>query len=589
VFKADPGAGGLYVLVAALLTLIPVAQVWASKLLLDHLTTTRAAGVVQSLTDPAAAEALGLGAAYVLTLVAGVALQPLEHAAAERLQDRAVADTDGRLMDAGAKLVDLCRIERPAFGDELAHIRGAVYYPRRLVSTVVSLLSMLVTVGGLLLLLARLHPLVPLGFLAGAVPRLLAAGRFNQLMYAAFRRRSRAVREADYCARVTTQPDTAKEVRVLGLGRFFERRFRDRYAASLVELAHLRLARLRLSALFDAIYVLVLAAGFGYVALQAGAGRLTLGDMALFLGAMSQAQNRIADSIYRFGGLDDLAVRLRGLFAFLDTAGPEIKLAPPGHGVPVPAALAHGIELRDVRFRFPEGTGDVLSEVSAMLPTGKVTALVGANGAGKSTLVKLLTRMYDPTHGEIFLDGRPLADYDLGALRGREAAAYQDFARLALTLRQNIAVGAHAASGGTAGVEAAAHWAGVDELAASLPRGYDTPLTRRLADGVELSAGEWQKVALARAFVREAAVVILDEPTAALDADAEYQLFKSFRALAAGRTALLISHRLSTVRMADHIVVLEKGHIAEAGSHEELIARGGSYATLFEMQAGRYR
>jgi len=217
-----------------------------------------------------------------------------------------------------------------------------------------------------------------------------------------------------------------------------------------------------------------------------------------------------------------------------------------------------------------------------------VTALVGANGAGKSTLVKLLTRMYDPTEGAILLDSVPLAAYNLETLRQRIAVVYQDFARFALTLRENIAVGAVNIAEQLP-IEQAARWAGVDALAAKLPAGFDTELTRRFADGVELSGGEWQKIATARAAIRDAAFIILDEPTAALDAQAEYELFQRLRELAAGRTVLLISHRFSTVRMADRILVLKGGRIIEAGTHDELVAMGGRYATLYAMQAGRYR
>ncbi|HEX2036786.1 MAG TPA: ATP-binding cassette domain-containing protein, partial [Chloroflexota bacterium] len=234
-------------------------------------------------------------------------------------------------------------------------------------------------------------------------------------------------------------------------------------------------------------------------------------------------------------------------------------------------------------------------------------ALVGANGAGKSTLVKLLTRMYDPTAGQLLLDGQPLPAYDLHSLRRRIAVVYQDFARFSFTFGENVAVGAVGiagtleAAGGAAGdadwpgaelrrrVARAVQAAGAGEVLARLPRGYDTPLTRRFEGGVELSGGEWQTVALARGFVRDAALIILDEPSSALDAAAEARLFQQFRALAAGKTALLISHRLSTVRLADHILVLEGGRVVEAGSHAALLGGGGRYATLYRMQASRYR
>ena len=231
----------------------------------------------------------------------------------------------------------------------------------------------------------------------------------------------------------------------------------------------------------------------------------------------------------------------------------------------------------------------MLQGVNARLPAGKVTALVGVNGAGKSTLVKLLTRMYDPTSGQILLDGILLAHYDLASLRKRMAVVYQDFARFALPLRENIAVGDLKTEPDMQRIEQAARRSGADEVAAKLPEGYSTELTRRFEGGVELSGGEWQKVALARSFLRDATLVILDEPASALDANAEYQLFQHFRELSAGKTALLVSHRLSTVRMADQILVLDNGRIVEAGSHADLIARGGHYASLYEMQAGRYR
>ena len=302
-----------------------------------------------------------------------------------------------------------------------------------------------------------------------------------------------------------------------------------------------------------------------------------------------QAQARLSILAWVFGELHESLLQMRRLFAFLDDARPAITLAPRGGGHAAPAALHSGIALHGVRFRYPGRAEEVLRDVNTLLPAGKVTALVGANGAGKSTLVKLLTRMYDPTGGTILLDARELAAYDLASLRARIAVVYQDVARFALSLGENIAVGAAALEPCEVDVEQAARWAGADEVAARLPRGYDTQLTHQFEGGVELSGGEWQKVALARAFVRDAALASLDEPTAALDAAAEYQLFVRFREVVAGKTTLLISHRFSTVRMADQILVLEGGRIVEAGSHAELVALGGRYATLYAMQAARYR
>ncbi len=556
----------------------------ALVLLLDAV-TAGAGGVTAAVSW-----AVTLAAVYALTLVVLAALTPVQRVLSAWIEERAVAELDGRLIRTGTRLADLVRLERPAFQDELRLVRQAASQdlPRLL-----PLLEMgggpLLSSVGLLLLLALLHPLLPVVLAAVSVPHFVAEYRMHRLQYQAMTRQSRPAREMDYCAAVTTEPAVAKEVRVFGLGDFFLQRFRERRAAALEEMTRVRLVQLKMSTVFSGAYALVLAGGFWYVAVQAGAGRLTLGDLALYLGVVTQAQSVATRMSVWFGLFYGVLARLRALFDFLDQARPAIKLPPPQQGRAAPALLEREVELHQVGFRYPESTQAVLADVSAVLPAGRVTALVGANGAGKSTLVKLLTRMYDPTAGTILLDGTPLHAYDLAAWRRRIAVVYQDFAQFALTFHENIAVGAYAADDGAGRIERAAQRAGADEIAAKLPHGYATELTRRFAGGVELSGGEWQKVALARGFVRDAAVVILDEPTAALDAEAEYRLFEQFRELVRGKTALIISHRFSTVRMADHIVVLDEGRVIEAGSHAALVAQGGRYTTLYEMQAGRYR
>ena len=392
-----------------------------------------------------------------------------------------------------------------------------------------------------------------------------------------------------YCTQVTTQPGAAKEVRIFGLGDFFLDRFRRRSTLVLADVTRLRLVHLRKSALLSSLSALALAGGFWYVASQAGAGRLTLGDVALYVNAVIQIHVLFEWLVHGSSYFHETYLRLRALFKFTDEAQPAIKLARPGEGRPAPDATRYDIELRDLGFAYPNSDRPVLSGVGAQMPAGTVTAIVGANGAGKSTLVKLLTRMYDPDQGEILLNGIPLAEYDLDSLRRGIAVVYQDFAQFALTFGENVAVGAAVPGQMSSRIEEAARWAGADEVAARLPAGYETQLTRRFEGGVELSGGEWQKVGLARGFVRDAGLVILDEPTAALDAEAEYQLFQRFREIVIGKTALLISHRFSTVRMADQILVLDDGRIIEAGGHDELVELGGRYAALYEMQAGRYR
>jgi ATP-binding cassette subfamily B protein len=404
-----------------------------------------------------------------------------------------------------------------------------------------------------------------------------------RLRHEAMERRARPAREMDYCVRITTEPSAAKEVRVFGLGGYFLERFRVRFRVALRDLKRVRLGQMKVSALYSGARALVLGGGFWYVASQVVAGRLTVGDVALYVNALVQAESTMGLLEASLRQMYETTLCAKRMFALWEGAGPSISVPSTDGAAATPHAIRTGIELKHVSFRYPESSGDVLRDVSFALPAGRVTALVGANGAGKSTLVKLLARMYDPAGGLILLDGVPYPEYSLEGLRRMVAVVYQDFARFALPLRENIAVGG---ANGTsrAGVEVAGEWAGVNEIGDRLPQGYDTELTKKFEGGVELSGGEWQKVALARGYIRDAALVILDEPTAALDADAEYRLFERFRELMRGRTALIISHRFSTVRMADQIVVLEDGRVLETGSHEELIARNGVYRRLYELQ-----
>jgi ATP-binding cassette subfamily B protein len=574
-----PLLAAFYAVLVVVISLMPVGQAWLSKLIVDDL-----ANASLTLTG-----VLVLGTLYALTLVLPAALEPVQHTLSVWLEDQAVAKVDHRLMEAGARLADLSRMEQPTFHDELRVARESIYYAPRFFQALKYLVGTGLTLVGLLFLLATLNPLIPLALATATIPHLMAERKMHFLTYQTMREHSRAAREMDYCARITTEAAGAKEVRVFGLGDFFLGRFRERFEEAFSAVSRIRMRQLRVSACFGALHALALAGGFWYVAAQAGAGQLSLGDLALYLNAVTQAEGLVFLLPFWSGFVYQMYLYLRGLFAFVDQAEPQIKLPSPGQGRPAPATLRSCIELKGVGFIYPESEAPVLEELDAVLPAGKVTALVGENGAGKSTLVKLLTRMYDPAGGKILLDGVPLHSYDLDSLRQRIAVVYQDFARFSLTLGENIAIGDPESEVPDSRVELAAQLAGADMVASKLPQGYDTMLTRRFEDGVDLSGGEWQKVATARGFVRDAAIVILDEPSAALDADAERRLFERFGELVAGKTALLISHRFSTVRMADHILVLEGGCIIEFGRHTDLMRLGRRYAELYEMQAARYR
>ena len=565
-----------YLALLVLWSLVPVMQVWLLKGLVDVLSAPpHLTGGQDGMLDGGLL--MVLAALYLLTLVIPGGLQPFYDNLEAIIKERVIVEVDRRIMQASARLVDLGRVEAPSLHDEVKLIRQSSYEVPQLLGMLSLGPGTMLTLGGLLLLVG--------------IPNLRAQRRMEAEKYRSLAENSRVAREMEYYTRLVLEPTVAHEVRVFGLGDLLLQRYRQRRDRMMAQVQRLRLREFGQALAYSGITTLVLAGAFSYTALQASAGHLQIGDIALYLGAVVQAQQRALALGNFFANLHRVQLHLRGLFDFLDGAQPTISLPPQGRGILASARFKEGVELREVHFHYPGGSQDaaVLQGVNARLPAGKVTALVGVNGAGKSTLVKLLTRMYDPASGLILLDGTPLAHYDLASLRSRMAVVYQDFARFALTLRENIAVGDIETEPDMQRVEQAAHWSGADEIAAKLPQGHATELTRRFEGGVELSGGEWQKVALARSFLRDAALVVLDEPASALDADAEYRLFQHFRALIAGKTALLISHRLSTVRMADQVLVLDGGRIVEAGSHAELMARGGHYASLYEMQAGRYR
>lgn len=576
----SPGRLTLYLILIIITSLLPVLQVWLMKRVVEQL-------AVASTLNTAAPATMTYALLVVGVMVVLAALQPAQEIVFAMLENDAVASIDRHLMRAGTQLRGLVEIEQPAFQDELRMIEGEAWRLSRLIAVFQNLFSALLTIAGLLALLFELHPLLPLVLLATGIPSLFVERRINQLQYQAMVKHSRPAREMSYCVQLTSDPIMAKEIRVFGLGDFLRQRFRERATVAFGEVTRLRYRQLGWSGLFGGLHALMLGAGFWYVAGQVSAGHLGLGDVALYLGVIVQAESRLASLLTSASLWHGIWMYLRTLFGFLDRASALLDSPSTGQTSPVPVPFQVGLEFRQAEFHYPADTTPVLKGVDAVLPAGRITALVGANGAGKSTIVKLLTRMYDPSAGALLLDGVALPAYDLDALRREIGADYQDFARFALSLRENITIGTHGKEQKIS-LKEAAQWSGADHVAAKLALGYDTMLTRTYEHGVDLSGGEWQAVALARCFIRNAELIVFDEPTAALDPEAEERLFQRFRTLTQGKTALIISHRFSTVRMADHILVIEDGRILETGTHAQLVAQGGRYAELFAMQAERY-
>ena len=483
--------------------------------------------------------------------------------------------------------MDLEYYENSEYYDTLHRAQQeAPYRPTRIVEGIFSCgqnAISLIAIGGLLL---TFHWSVPAFLILAAIPGLLVRFRFAKRLYIWSRRKTPTERQALYFNAMLTGSNYAKEIRLFGLGNIFAERF-DRLRR--------RIRRERLNLLTKrSVADLVTQGGaiipafalFGFLAYRAVHGLMTIGDLVMFYQAVQRGQTYLNQFLGSIANLYENNLFLSNVLEFL-ALKPKITEVPQPKSVARP--LQSGIVFQNVSFHYPGSDRAVLDRVTLSIRSGEHIALVGENGSGKTTLVKLLSRLYDPTAGVITFDGRDIRELSLRELRQRITVVFQDYGRYYLTARENIWLGNVELPPKQDHIVTAARQAGVDEAIAKLRAGYDTVLGKWFEGGEELSVGEWQKLALARAFMRDAEIIVLDEPTSALDPRAEYELFKKFHELAKGRTAILISHRLSTVRMADSIYVLENGQIMESGTHDQLVSDGGNYANLFETQAQYYR
>jgi ATP-binding cassette subfamily B protein len=379
--------------------------------------------------------------------------------------------------------------------------------------------------------------------------------------------------------------ESAKELRLFGLSGFLSEQYARLSSRLYDQNVHLARVRLRAAAVLSLLSTAGYYGAYAYVIYRTVAGALTWGTLQFLAGAIAGASLNIQNLFSTFSSIADQSLFLTDLVEFLEVR-PTISSRP--EALPAPRPIRDGFQFEKVTFCYPGSRRRVLDALDFRLQPGERVALIGENGQGKTTLVKLITRLYDPSAGRILLDGVDLRDYSIEDLQSQIGVIFQDFMRYEMTARQNIAVGRVELTP-DGGVRLAARKSLADRFIEKLPKAYEQQLGRRFEGGVDLSGGEWQKIALARAYYRDAQLVILDEPTASLDARSEYEVFQRFAELTQGKIALLISHRFSTVRMADRIVVLENGKIAEQGSHQQLISLGGRYSVMFELQASGYR
>lgn len=485
-----------------------------------------------------------------------------------------------------AAALDVTVYEDPVFYDRLERARVQATDRLAMIQQMGRLIQQSVTAIAFSAVLLRYSPFLLLLLIAGIIPAFLGESHFAFLTYAKNFRQTPVRRQMDYLRQVGGSKEAAKELKLFNLSNYLTNRFTALSADIYEENVHLNRRRL-----FWGGVLSILGQG-GYYAAYAVSifrtirGQFSIGDLTLITTAIMQAMSNIQQAFSTASGVADQALFLTDLLAFLEMK-PAVESKP--NGLPAPRPVWRGFEFRNVSFAYPGTTRHVLHNFNFTLSPCEHVALIGENGQGKTTIVKLITRLYDPTEGSILLDGVDLREYDLDDLHSQIGVIFQDFMRYEMTARDNIAIGRIEIDHDADAIDYAAAKSGADRVVARLRDGYEQMLGRRFDGGVDLSGGEWQKMALARAYLRDAQLLILDEPTASLDARSEFEVFTRFADLSRDKMALLISHRFSTVRMADRIVVLEDGSLVEEGSHNKLLAQGGRYAAMFEMQASSYR
>jgi ATP-binding cassette subfamily B protein len=594
VWRSSPGGtialGVLTVLAAAL----PPLVAYIGKLIIDAVIAAHAASAGAARNAAVARTVrfvvLELGAVGTIAL-----LERSLGLVRQLVGSRLGIDVNVAILEKALQL-DLRHFEDAEFYDKLTRARReASSRPLSLIQGNFQLLRNALTLAGYVALLVRFSGWMVAALLVATVPAFVAEARFSGAAFRLRNWRSPDARRLNYLEYVMANDEHAKEVKLFGLGPLLLGRYKRLAEQFYVEDKALATRRTVWAYLLSLVSTLVFYGCYALIVVATARGGLSLGDMTLYLAAFRQGQQSFQSILTAVGGMYEDSLYMSNLFEFLSIPVVRERGAPAGDATPRPtnptlaASPEEGIRFEGVGFRYPEAEGWALRGIDLVLPKGQSLALVGENGAGKTTFIKLLAGLYRPTEGRVLLDGKDLRDWDETELRRRIGVIFQDFNQYQLLLRENVGFGSVEHLDDEVRTQRAVERGGARELVGGLAHGLDTQLGRWFKSGAELSGGQWQKVALARAFMREEAdILILDEPTAALDAEAEHAVFERFRQLTAGRTAILISHRFPTVRMADRILVLEHGRIIEDGSHADLLAAGARYAHLFRLQAAGY-
>jgi ATP-binding cassette subfamily B protein len=555
-----------------------LAMLYFFKLIVDQLTN--------STSDAAFANLMVLiGAALGLTVLGNLCNALVGYTST--MQTHLVADHMQRLVQVKSIAMDLAYYENSQFYDKLHRAqREAPARPLRIIQSLTELARNGLTLLGALVLLLAFHWGVVVAVLIASLPVLVYRLKQADDLYQLHREKTASERLSGYFNQVITTAASAKEVRAFGFGPLLIHRFGELRSKIRASLQRLSAQGYRRQFITESAATL---AGYGALAFVAHAAvqkTITLGEMVMYFGAFQVAVGSLRPTLSALAELYENNLFLSTLYEFLAV---QRQVPEPVQPREMPRPWQSGLRVENLRFRYPNTERWVLDGVALTIRPGEIVALVGRNGSGKTTLTKLLCRLYDPDSGRITLDGIDLRDFRTDDLRREVSVIYQDFGRYHLTARENILLGRPELGADDPAIIRAAQWAGIHDHLIRLPQGYETVMSRTFADGAELSIGQWQKLALARAFVRDSQLILLDEPTSSLDAAAEFEFFEKFREMARGRSALIISHRFSTVRLADRIYVLDEGRLIEEGNHEELIARDGLYAHLYRRQASYYQ
>jgi len=582
VWEADAGGAVAAAALTFVQALLPAALAWVGKLIVDGVVAAARSGLEADRRRVLGLVVLELGL-VAATTVAGRVLSLLRELMRARLGNR----VNEAILEKALTL-ELRHFEDADVYDKMQNARReASARPLSLVSQALAIAQNALTLAALSALLWRLSAWSVLVIVAASIPSFLAEARLSAESFRVNSWRAPEGRRLNYLEWILTRDAHVKEVKLFDLGPLVLDRYRALFRKFYEEDRRLAVRRMAFGLLFGLVAIAAFYGMYVLVAARAARAEITLGDMTLYLMVFRQGQGAIQNVLSAVSALYEDALYMSNLFAYLSIpTGGEAPRRLPAAAPPRGRPLA--IEFRGVSFRYPGQERWALRDFSLSLAPGEKLGLVGENGAGKSTLVKLLLRLYDPTDGAILYGGVDLRDMDARDLRSRMGAVFQDFVRYQFTAAENVGLGNPAHVEDRPRIEDAVRRGGALTVVESLPRGLDTVLGGWFESGHEISAGQWQKLAIARAFMRDAEVLVLDEPTASIDAEGEHDLFQRFQSLAADRTAIVISHRFSTVRIADRIAVLHGGRLQEIGTHRELLARGGRYAHLFRLQAQGY-